>query len=49
MWEAQLTGCRSLMLALTAFLTAFYMFRVVFLAFFGRGATPAAIRTMRPG
>jgi NADH-quinone oxidoreductase subunit L len=26
-----------LMLAVTAFLTAFYMFRVVFLAFFGRG------------
>jgi len=35
-WEAGMTG-PFLMLALTAFLTAFYMFRVVFLAFFGRG------------
>jgi NADH-quinone oxidoreductase subunit L len=35
-WEAQLTG-PFLMLALTALLTAFYMFRVVFVAFFGRG------------
>ena len=34
-WEAQLTG-PFLMLALTALLTAFYMFRVVFVAFFGR-------------
>jgi len=34
-WEAQLTG-PFLMLALTALLTAFYMFRVVFIAFFGR-------------
>jgi NADH-quinone oxidoreductase subunit L len=34
-WEAQLTG-PFLMLALTALLTAFYMFRVVFLTFFGR-------------
>jgi NADH-quinone oxidoreductase subunit L len=34
-WEAHLTG-PFLMLALTAFLTAFYMFRVVFVAFFGR-------------
>ncbi len=35
-WEGRLTG-PFLMLALTAFLTAFYMFRVVFLAFFGPG------------
>jgi NADH-quinone oxidoreductase subunit L len=35
-WEAHLTG-PFLMLALTALLTAFYMFRVVFVAFFGRG------------
>jgi NADH-quinone oxidoreductase subunit L len=34
-WEAHLT-VPFLMLALTAFLTAFYMFRVVFVAFFGR-------------
>jgi NADH-quinone oxidoreductase subunit L len=34
-WEAHLTG-PFLMLALTALLTAFYMFRVVFIAFFGR-------------
>ncbi|MGH7279351.1 MAG: NADH-quinone oxidoreductase subunit L, partial [Candidatus Rokuibacteriota bacterium] len=34
-WEAQLTVPFA-MLALTAFLTAFYMFRVVFLTFFGR-------------
>ena len=34
-WEAHLTG-PFLMLALTAMLTAFYMFRVVFVAFFGR-------------
>ncbi|HEY7539928.1 MAG TPA: NADH-quinone oxidoreductase subunit L [Methylomirabilota bacterium] len=34
-WEAQLTG-PFLMLALTALLTAFYMFRVVFVTFFGR-------------
>ena len=34
--EAHLT-VPFVMLALTAFLTAFYMFRVVFLAFFGRG------------
>ena len=34
-WEAQLTG-PFLMLALTALLTAFYMFRVVFITFFGR-------------
>ncbi len=34
-WEGQLT-VPFLMLALTAFLTAFYMFRVVFTAFFGR-------------
>jgi len=34
-WEARMTG-PFLMLALTAFLTAFYMFRVVFTAFFGR-------------
>ena len=36
MLEAHLT-VPFVMLALTAFLTAFYMFRVVFLAFFGRG------------
>jgi NADH-quinone oxidoreductase subunit L len=35
-WEGHLT-IPFLMLALTAFLTAFYMFRVVFLAFFGPG------------
>jgi NADH-quinone oxidoreductase subunit L len=34
-WEAHLTG-PFLMLALTALLTALYMFRVVFVAFFGR-------------
>jgi NADH-quinone oxidoreductase subunit L len=34
-WEAHLTG-PFLMLALTALLTAFYMFRAVFLTFFGR-------------
>jgi NADH-quinone oxidoreductase subunit L len=34
-WEAHLTG-PFLLLALTALLTAFYMFRVVFVAFFGR-------------
>jgi NADH-quinone oxidoreductase subunit L len=34
-WEAHLVG-PFLMLALTALLTAFYMFRVVFVAFFGR-------------
>ena len=34
-WEAHLTG-PFLMLAATALLTAFYMFRVVFIAFFGR-------------
>ena len=34
-WDAEMTG-PFLMLALTALLTAFYMFRVVFLAFFGR-------------
>jgi NADH-quinone oxidoreductase subunit L len=34
-WEAHLTG-PFLMLALTALLTAFYMFRVVFVTFFGR-------------
>ncbi len=34
-WEAHLTG-PFLMLALTALLTAFYMFRVVFVAFLGR-------------
>src|SRR3989442_9909667 len=38
-WEADMTG-PFLMLALTALLTAFYMFRVVFVAFFGRA--PAA-------
>jgi NADH-quinone oxidoreductase subunit L len=34
-WEGHMTG-PFLLLALTAFLTAFYMFRVVFIAFFGR-------------
>src|SRR3989449_1298115 len=34
-WEGRMTG-PFLMLALTAFLTAFYMFRVIFIAFFGR-------------
>jgi NADH-quinone oxidoreductase subunit L len=34
-WEAHRTG-PFLLLALTAFLTALYMFRVVFIAFFGR-------------
>jgi len=38
-WEADMTG-PFLMLALTVLLTAFYMFRVVFLTFFGRA--PAA-------
>src|SRR5438128_1119172 len=38
-WEADMTG-PFLLLALTALLTAFYMFRVVFVAFFGRA--PAA-------
>jgi NADH-quinone oxidoreductase subunit L len=38
-WEARMTW-PFLMLALTAFLTAFYMFRVVFLAFFGRAPAP---------
>ena len=44
-WEARMTG-PFLMLALTAFLTAFYMFRVVFTAFFGR--TPAAGHAHEP-
>jgi NADH-quinone oxidoreductase subunit L len=35
-WERH-PGVPFAMLALTAFLTAFYMFRVIFLAFFGRG------------
>src|SRR2546421_869113 len=38
-WEARMTW-PFLMLALTAFLTAFYMFRVVFIAFFGRAHAP---------
>ena len=38
-WEAGMT-VPFLMLALTAFLTAFYMFRVVFIAFFGRPHAP---------
>ena len=38
-WEARMTW-PFLMLALTAFLTAFYMFRVVFIAFFGRALAP---------
>jgi len=37
------------MLALTAFLTAFYMFRVVFLAFFGRGPGDAPAHHHVPG
>ena len=44
-WEAGMTG-PFLMLALTVFLTAFYMFRVVFTAFFGR--TPAAGHAHEP-
>src|SRR5437899_4400180 len=39
-WEADMTG-PFLMLALTALLTAFYMFRVVFIAFFGRAHAAA--------
>jgi NADH-quinone oxidoreductase subunit L len=39
-WEAHLTG-PFLMLALTVLLTAFYMFRVVFIAFFGRAHAAA--------
>src|SRR5881296_149599 len=39
-WEAHLTG-PFLMLALTALLTAFYMFRVVFITFFGRAHAAA--------
>jgi NADH-quinone oxidoreductase subunit L len=35
-WEKH-PGIPFIMLALTAFLTAFYMFRVIFLVFFGRG------------
>jgi NADH-quinone oxidoreductase subunit L len=38
-WEAGRRGV-FVTLALTAFLTAFYMFRVVFLAFFGRSHAP---------
>ncbi len=38
-WEADLVG-PFLMLALTVLLTAFYMFRAIFLAFFGPGAAP---------
>jgi NADH-quinone oxidoreductase subunit L len=38
-WEADLVG-PFLMLALTVLLTAFYMFRAIFLAFFGAGAAP---------
>jgi NADH-quinone oxidoreductase subunit L len=37
-WEGEMT-VPFLMLLLTAFLTAFYMFRVVFIAFFGRAHT----------
>src|SRR5881398_2508142 len=44
-WEADMTG-PFLMLALTALLTAFYMFRVVFVAFFGRA--PAAGQPHEP-
>jgi NADH-quinone oxidoreductase subunit L len=39
-WEGRMTG-PFLMLALTAFLTAFYMFRVIFIAFFGRAHAEA--------
>jgi NADH-quinone oxidoreductase subunit L len=39
-WETHLTG-PFLMLALTVLLTAFYMFRVVFIAFFGRAHAAA--------
>src|SRR6266404_2206747 len=39
-WEARLTG-PFLMLALTVLLTALYMFRVVFIAFFGRAHAAA--------
>jgi len=39
-WEAHLTG-PFLMLALTVLLTALYMFRVVFIAFFGRAHAAA--------
>jgi NADH-quinone oxidoreductase subunit L len=46
-WEAHLT-LPFLMLALTAFLTAFYMFRVVFIAFFGRAHDPHAHRHDAP-
>ncbi|HSE92571.1 MAG TPA: NADH-quinone oxidoreductase subunit L [Methylomirabilota bacterium] len=42
-WEARMT-VPFLMLALTAFLTAFYMFRVVFIAFFGRVHAPHGAR-----
>ncbi len=42
-WEAGMT-LPFLMLALTAFLTAFYMFRVVFVAFFGRPHTSPGAR-----
>ncbi|MBI4637414.1 MAG: NADH-quinone oxidoreductase subunit L [Candidatus Rokubacteria bacterium] len=38
-WAGEMTW-PFVMLALTAFLTAFYMFRVVFLAFFGRAQAP---------
>src|SRR2546430_8713225 len=44
-WEADMAGA-FLMLALTALLTAFYMFRVVFVAFFGRA--PAAGHPQQP-
>jgi len=47
-WEAHLTG-PLLMLALTALLTAFYMFRVVFVAFFRAPRSGPVIRTKRPG
>ena len=40
-WLGGLTSVPFLMLTLAAFLTAFYMFRVVFVAFFGAPATAA--------
>jgi NADH-quinone oxidoreductase subunit L len=43
-WAGGLTGPFALLM-LVAFLTAFYMFRVVFLAFFG---APAPVRAMAP-
>ena len=47
-WASGLTG-PFLMLMATAFLTAFYMFRVVFLAFFRGPAAPLGIPPAHPG